>query len=146
MINRFNDKGWVEGVFKDLHDYIWDIESIEECEARWKVLVEEHELVDKTWLEDIYKLCANWVPAFCKHAFLARMSSSQHNESCHSFFKQYVYRKHSLIEFIIRFNQVLRQQRQKKVVGDHTDENHTPLLQLRTLVEAQMAKLYTRFV
>ncbi|XP_068319705.1 protein FAR1-RELATED SEQUENCE 4-like [Pyrus communis] len=99
--NKFNNKGWVEDAFKDLHDCIWDIESKEEFKARWKVLVEELELVDKTWLQNIYDLCAQWVPTFCKHTFSVRMSSSQRAESCHSFVKQYVHRKHSLIEFII---------------------------------------------
>ncbi|KAM1224678.1 hypothetical protein EV2_044611 [Malus domestica] len=41
--NKFNGKGWVGGAFKDLNDFIWNIESKEEFEARWKVLVEERE-------------------------------------------------------------------------------------------------------
>ncbi|KAB2606548.1 protein FAR1-RELATED SEQUENCE 5-like [Pyrus ussuriensis x Pyrus communis] len=35
---------------------------------------------------------------------------------------------------------------EKEVVGDHNDENRAPPLQLRTPMEEQIAKLYTRFM
>ncbi|KAM1299006.1 hypothetical protein ACFX2F_025746 [Malus domestica] len=64
-----------------------------------------------------------------------------------SFLFQAIYAQKALfVEFIIRFNGALGRQSQKKVVGDHNDKTHVPPLQLRTPMEAQMAKLYTRFM
>ncbi|RXH68598.1 hypothetical protein DVH24_030931 [Malus domestica] len=35
---------------------------------------------------------------------------------------------------------------EKKVFGDHYDENHVPPLQLHTSMEARMTKLYSQFM
>lgn len=113
ILNNFNDKSFVEGIFKDLHECIWDIECKEEFEARWKALVEEQGLVGKSWIEFIYELRVDWVPIFCKCDFSSGVSSSQRVESSNSFLKQYVHKKHSLIVSIIRFNPAIRRQPEK---------------------------------
>ena len=49
-----------------------------------------------------------WVPAFVNHIFAAGMSSSRRAESSHSFFKKYISKKNSLMDFITFFNRALR--------------------------------------
>ncbi|KAL2504933.1 Protein FAR1-RELATED SEQUENCE [Abeliophyllum distichum] len=54
------------------------------------------------------------------------MSSSQRSESGHSFWKKYVDRKHSLTDFVARFNRVLVHQRHEELAANHIDLTQTP--------------------
>ena len=87
-----------------------------------------------------------WVPAFVNHIFAAGMSSSQRAESSHSFFKRYISKKNSLMDFIIRFNRALGHQRYQELMANHSDVNEQPRLKSLWPMEAQMAKVYTRKV
>ncbi|KAL2517295.1 Protein FAR1-RELATED SEQUENCE 5 [Abeliophyllum distichum] len=85
-----------------------------------------------------------WVPAYVKHMFSAGMSSSQRSESGHSFFKRYVNRKNSLMDFITRFNMALRHQRHEELVANHIDISEKPSLMSKFQMETQMVHIYTK--
>ncbi|KAL2461345.1 Protein FAR1-RELATED SEQUENCE 5 [Abeliophyllum distichum] len=72
------------------------------------------------------------------------MSSSQRSESGHSFFKRYVNRKNSLMDFIIRFNMALRHQRHEELVANHVDISEQPRLLSQYQMENQMVNIYTK--
>ncbi|KAL2453240.1 Protein FAR1-RELATED SEQUENCE 5 [Abeliophyllum distichum] len=72
------------------------------------------------------------------------MSSSQRSESNHSFFKRYVTRKNSLMDFITRFNMALRHQRHEELVANHIDISEQPRLTSKFQMENQMVHVYTK--
>ncbi|KAI5317400.1 hypothetical protein L3X38_037107 [Prunus dulcis] len=72
------------------------------------------------------------------------MSSSQRAEGSHGFFKQYISRRNSLMDFIIRFERALSHQRQKELVADHVDAFEVAQCILPMPMNKQMATLYTR--
>ncbi|CAL8174523.1 unnamed protein product [Prunus armeniaca] len=86
----------------------------------------------------------SWVPAYARHFFAAGMSSSQRAECSHGFFKQYISRRNSLMDFIIRFERALSHQRQKELVADHVDAFEVAQCILPMPMNKQMATLYTR--
>ncbi|XP_073137665.1 protein FAR1-RELATED SEQUENCE 5-like [Henckelia pumila] len=92
----------------------------------------------------MYDLRKKWVPAYLNHVFAAGMSSSQRSESSHSFFKRYVSKKNSLVDFIIRFNRALKHQRHNELVSDHVDRNESPKIKGNLPMEHQMVKVYTK--
>ncbi|KAL2486261.1 Protein FAR1-RELATED SEQUENCE 5 [Abeliophyllum distichum] len=119
-------------------------ESPEEFEERWAAIMENTVLVDNEWLCTMYDIRSRWVPAYLKHIFSAEMSSSQRSESGHSFFKRYVSRKNSLMDFIIRFNMALRHQRHEELVSNHIDISEQPRLTSKFQMENQMVHIYTK--
>ena len=84
------------------------------------------------------------VPAYVNVHFIAGMSSSQRAESSHSFFKKYVSRRNSLMDFITRFSRVIGHQRYEELVANHKDMNEQPKLTSLWPIETQMVKIYTK--
>ncbi|XP_016651501.1 PREDICTED: protein FAR1-RELATED SEQUENCE 5-like [Prunus mume] len=123
---------------------IWDTDNKDEFDAKWNIVVTKAGLTDHPWLSSMFDLRESWVPAYARHFFAAGMSSSQRAECSHGFFKQYISRKNSLMDFIIRFERALSHQRQKELVADHVDAFEVAQCILPMSMNKQMATLYTR--
>ncbi|XP_038683462.1 protein FAR-RED IMPAIRED RESPONSE 1-like [Tripterygium wilfordii] len=78
---------------------IWDSESPENFEVEWSRVIEQSGMSDNEWLKGLYDIRFKWIPAYVNDTFSAGMSSSQRAESCHSFFKHYVSKKNTLMDF-----------------------------------------------
>ncbi|BBN70455.1 hypothetical protein Prudu_1478S000500 [Prunus dulcis] len=114
---------------------IWDTDNKDEFDAKWNIVVTKACLTDHPWLSSIL-----YVIQF----FAAGMSSSQRAEGSHGFFKQYISRRNSLMDFIIRFERALSHQREKELVADHVDAFEVAQCILPMPMNKQMATLYTR--
>lgn len=66
----------------------------------WMDVVEKANLIENVWLHGVYEIRSKWMPAYVNHDFSAEMSSSQCADSNHAFFKRYVSKKNSLIDFV----------------------------------------------
>lgn len=55
------------------------------------------------------------------------MSSTQRIENSYAFFKTYVTKKNSVVDFITRFDMALGHQRYQELQTDHTDVNEQPI-------------------
>ncbi|KAK2647102.1 hypothetical protein Ddye_022297 [Dipteronia dyeriana] len=86
---------------------------------------------------------AKWVPVFVNHVFSAGMTNSQRAETRHGFFKRYVSKRNSLVDFIICFNRAISHQRHEELIVDHVDINEKPKLKLPHEMESRMAEIYT---
>ena len=78
------------------------------------------------------------------HVFSAGMSSSQRAESAHSFFKDYVSDKNSLVEFMVQFNRGMLHKRHEELIADHIDVNEKPRFKCPIKMEKQMSDINTR--
>ncbi|CAL2241523.1 unnamed protein product [Prunus armeniaca] len=123
---------------------IWDTDNKDEFDAKWNSVVTKAGLTDHPWLSSMFDLRESWVPAYARHFFATGMSSSQRAEGSHGFFKQYISRRNSLMDFIIRFERALSHQRQKELVADHVDALEVAQCILPMPMNKQMATLYTR--
>ncbi|CAL8118684.1 unnamed protein product [Prunus armeniaca] len=115
-----------------------------EFDAKWEEIITNNGLQDHAWLSSILAMRGNWVASYVKHVFSAGMSSSQRAESYYSFFKQYINRKNTLMEFIVHFERALASQRHKELMVDHVDNNEKPPLPFQTPMQHQMRRIYTR--
>ncbi|KAL2461525.1 Protein FAR1-RELATED SEQUENCE 5 [Abeliophyllum distichum] len=142
ILNKFSEKMNVMVHNEEYHmlvNIIKNSESPDEFEARWSAIMESTtDLGCNEWLCSMYDLRFRWVPAYVKHIFSAGMSSSQRSESGHSFFKRYVNRKNSLMDFVTRFNMALRHQRHEELVANHVDISEQPRLTSKFQMEHQM--------
>ncbi|KAL2525863.1 Protein FAR1-RELATED SEQUENCE 5 [Abeliophyllum distichum] len=147
ILNKFSEKINVM-VYNDEYHMLVNIikhsESSDEFEERWACLMENKDFANNEWLCGMYDIRSRWVPAYVNHIFSAGMSSIQRSESGHSFFKRYVNRKNSLMEFITRFNMALRHQRHEELVANHVDISEQPRLMSKIQMEHQMVHIYTK--
>ncbi|BBN70215.1 Protein kinase superfamily protein [Prunus dulcis] len=130
--------------WREFQKAIWDTDNKDEFDAKWNIVVTKAGLTDHPWLSSMFDLRESWVPAYARQFFAAGMSSSQRAEGSHGFFKQYISRRNSLMDFIIRFERALSHQRQKELVADHVDAFEVAQCILPMPMNKQMATLYTR--
>ncbi|XP_020411447.1 protein FAR1-RELATED SEQUENCE 5-like [Prunus persica] len=107
--------------WREFQKAIWDTDNKDEFDAKWNIVVTKAGLTDHPWLSSMFDLRESWVPAYARQFFAAGMSSSQRAEGSHGFFKQYISRRNSLMDFIIRFERALSHQCEKELVADHVD-------------------------
>ncbi|BBN67412.1 hypothetical protein Prudu_70S000700 [Prunus dulcis] len=130
--------------WREFQKVIWDTDNKDEFDAKWNIMVTKAGLTDHPWLSSMFDLRESWVPAYARQFFATGMSSSQRAEGSHGFFKQYISRRNSLMDFIIRFERALSHQRQKELVADHVDAFEMAQCILPMPMNKQMATLYTR--
>ncbi|XP_020250852.1 protein FAR-RED IMPAIRED RESPONSE 1-like [Asparagus officinalis] len=71
------------------------------------------------------------------------MSSSQRAESGHAFFKKFVSKNNSLVDFMIQFGRGLVRQRHEELMADHKDLIEKPKLRINHDFLEQMVDIYT---
>ncbi|XP_062007189.1 protein FAR1-RELATED SEQUENCE 5-like [Rosa rugosa] len=145
ILNKFSKK--LDAIkyrdsYQDFHSYIWNSSSREEFDSRWIEIIEKSGLSDNKWLELIYEIRSSWIPAYVNHVFLAGMSSSQRAESQHSFFKNYVSKWNSLVEFMVQFKKGLLHQRHYELEEDHINIDEKAKTVMSLDIEDHMAKFY----
>ncbi|KAI5333459.1 hypothetical protein L3X38_023590 [Prunus dulcis] len=147
ITTKFSDKlprTTYEEYWKEFKETIWEIDNIDEFEEKWHAIITKSGLTDHPWLSSVFDLRKSWVPAYVKHIFAAGMSSSQRAEGSHAFFKQYISRRNSLMDFITRFQRALSHQRQKELLADHIDTFEKPQCAVLLTMDKQMAEIYTK--
>lgn len=132
--------------YEEFKKCIWKSESPGEFEESWLEVVQKANLSTNEWLDVMYKIRERWVPAYTRNIFSAHMTSSQRAESSHNFFKRYVSRENTMLDFVTRFNRALSHVRHKELDLDHKDVNESPLLKTPRVMEKKMSELYTRHV
>ncbi|KAF7113478.1 hypothetical protein RHSIM_RhsimUnG0122000 [Rhododendron simsii] len=149
IVNKFSQKlgalAYVQH-YEEFKKCIWNSENLDEFEARWLEIVQKAHLSSNEWLNDMYTIRARWIPAYTKHIFSAHMTSSQRSESDHAFFKRYVSKNNSLLEFVTQFDRALSNLRHNELDLDHKDVNEKPVLKTSWLLEKRMSELYTRTI
>ncbi|XP_020246343.1 protein FAR1-RELATED SEQUENCE 5-like [Asparagus officinalis] len=122
---------------------IWKSETHEEFDLQWKSLIKKSGLEENKWLQDQYELRSRWIPAYVNHVFSADMSSSQRAESGHAFFKKFVSKNNSLVDFMIQFDRGVVRQRHEELMADHKDVIEKPKLRINHDFLEQMVDIYT---
>ncbi|XP_058071162.1 protein FAR-RED IMPAIRED RESPONSE 1-like [Magnolia sinica] len=104
---------------RSFNDCVWNSQTSEDFEDSWEKLMIENGLEDNVWLNSIYAVRHKWIPAYVRHVFFTGMSSSQHSESMNAFFRSYISKRNSFIDFIVRFDRALARQRHNELAADH---------------------------
>ncbi|KAL6211492.1 hypothetical protein ACLB2K_016717 [Fragaria x ananassa] len=115
----------------------------DEFDDRWTTIVESSGLSDNGWLKTMYDIRSTWVPAYVNHMFSAGMSSSQRAESGHAFYKRFISKENTLIDFMIQFSRAVTRQRHMELIEDHVDINEKPNFDSQFEMADQMARVYT---
>ena len=127
----------------EFSDCIWKSETPEEFDLQWESLIEKSGLGGNKWLQDLYELRSRWIPTYVNNVFSADMSSSQRAESGHAFFKKFVSKSNSLVDFMIQFGRGVVRQRHEELMADHKDIIETPKIRINHDFLVQMVKIYT---
>ncbi|XP_044376455.1 protein FAR1-RELATED SEQUENCE 5 [Triticum aestivum] len=123
---------------------VWNSETPAEFEDRWKSFITEFKLEDHEWFAKKYMLRATWIPAYFMNIPLAGLlRTTSISESANLFFKRFICRRLTFVEFWLRFDTALKCQRQNELIADNTSQYTTTELLTSWDIERQARALFT---
>ena len=109
--------------------------------------MEDFDLTDHKWLQDMFEMRSNWIPAYFRHEPMSGlMRTTSRSESENHFFGQLFNPHLSLIEFLSHFDTAMDSQRFKYGKNTHDSKYTTPEFKTHLEVEKEAAELYTHTV
>ncbi|XP_074282599.1 protein FAR1-RELATED SEQUENCE 5-like [Silene latifolia] len=128
---------------------VWDtdLEPIE-FEEKWTQVINDFELNDNTWLTYMYGKRHKWIPAYFRDLPLGcLLKTTQRSESQNSYFKRFESIDGTLVEFWLRFQSAMEQQRYNHRFLDALQVTKTlPQVSSKTMIEKHASKIYTHTV
>ncbi|XP_074315417.1 protein FAR1-RELATED SEQUENCE 5-like [Silene latifolia] len=131
-----------------LNAIIWDEDlEAEEFDGKWLEIMDQHIVGDVEWFADCYSIRKQWVMAHCKDLNMgAIMRTTQRSESENSFFKRFEHKSGTLVEFWMRFESAMEQQRHNTKRLDNENRQSNPKLSTKLAIESDEARVYTHDV
>ncbi|XP_074300890.1 protein FAR-RED IMPAIRED RESPONSE 1-like [Silene latifolia] len=133
---------------KKLNAIIWD-EDIEaaEFDAKWEEIGREHTVNNIDWFKEMYAKRKQWVMAHCRDLEMGGvMRTTQRSESEDSFFKRFESKSGTLVEFSLRFDSAMDQQRHTQKKLDNGNRHTSPQMSTHLAIEVHGAQVYSHKV
>lgn len=115
-----------------------------EFEGRWEELVENYDLQNHDWLNEMYAIRGQWIGAYTRQHFSAGMTTTSRSESMNAFFDEYVRASTGLKEFIENSQKALESQYLREVKADYETEEWDRKLVLHSPLEIDASEIYTK--
>lgn len=135
----------------DFHDrlglVVWASETPSEFEQRWFDVMSEFGLQDNEWFIKRFKLRESWVPAYFNDIPLSGLlRTTSRSESANAFFSRIIGYKHAFVEFWLRFETALEEQRHKELQDDNLSLHTSPPLKTSWGLEKHGSEVFTHEV
>ncbi|XP_074299015.1 protein FAR1-RELATED SEQUENCE 5-like [Silene latifolia] len=131
-----------------LNSIVWDsdLEPLE-FERMLSELIVKHNLQANSWLSYMYKKRRRSIPAYYRDIPMGcLLRTTQRSESQNSFFKRFENIYGTLVEFWMRFQSTMDQQRHTQKQHDRDSDYTLPQLATSLHLEAHASKVYTHAI
>ncbi|XP_074314793.1 protein FAR1-RELATED SEQUENCE 5-like [Silene latifolia] len=120
-----------------LNSVVWDSDlEPSDFEERWCLLISEFQLEDNAWLQYLFSKRQRWIPVYYRDIPLGYLlRTTQRSESENSFFKRFENPHGTLVEFWMRFQSAMDQQRYTQKSLDRDSDHSLP--QTKTLLSLE---------
>ncbi|XP_074303799.1 protein FAR1-RELATED SEQUENCE 5-like [Silene latifolia] len=129
----------------DINVVVWDVDlEPHEFEQNWKTVIEAHGMESNRWLKYVFAIRQKWIPAYFRDLPLGcLLRTTQRSESSNSYFKWFESHFGTLVEFWMRYNSAIEQQRHTQRRLDTANE-HSMLEKVGPMkVEMHASLVYT---
>jgi hypothetical protein len=98
---------------KNIHKLVWSVFITPSTfEERWIKLMEDSNLTDNAWLNDMYVIQTMWVPAYFRELpMCCLMRTTSRCESSNALFKVNSSSSNTLVQFLMSYDSSIDQQR-----------------------------------
>ncbi|XP_074296898.1 protein FAR-RED IMPAIRED RESPONSE 1-like [Silene latifolia] len=127
---------------------VWDSDSKPfEFEEKWLKLISDFQLEDNEWLSTMFTDRKHWILAYHRDLPMGCiLRTTQRSESANSFFKWYENHFGTQVEFWMRFQTAMDQQRYTQRCDDYDSDHSLPNLDTNIHLEKYGAIVYTHAV
>ncbi|XP_057793090.1 protein FAR1-RELATED SEQUENCE 5-like [Salvia miltiorrhiza] len=131
-----------------LDNIIWtDNDEPTVFEEKWRDFIEEYNLSENRWFNDMYEDRALWIPAYFRDIRMSGLfRTTSLSESENSFFRQYLNKNSDLLMLYMNFNSAMDYQRHTYHKVTYDDETCAPVLKTNVALETHASTLYTSAV
>ena len=102
----------------EFNSIVYDSEFFDDFEERWNAWIEKHNMTKTKWLLSIYSIKEKWVATYMTNTFFAGITTTQRSESLNAFIQSVVSHHSSLLEFVTRYEDCLKKQRETENICD----------------------------
>lgn len=129
-------------------DIVWTDQILPfEFEAEWERMIEDFQLGDNKWLQDMFDLRESWIPAYLRDVLMAGlMRTTSRSESENHFFGKWTSKYLTLVEFLSHYETAIEYQRYIERKNDHDSRYKNPKLKTDLQIEKEASTLYTRTI
>lgn len=131
---------------EDLVKCIDDSETGESFESYWDNIIDTYNLKDNPYLQSLFNIRHQWVPAFLKDTFFAEGYDSQRTEDIDKIIEKCCTAKTSLRVAVRQLGQALASYYEKEAQADFATMFDKPFLRTASPMEKQAAGIYTRTI
>ncbi|KAL8263625.1 hypothetical protein R6Q59_021755 [Mikania micrantha] len=128
----------------ELYNCINSTDTVDEFETTWDFILDRYDLRRNDWLQLLYTMRQQWVPAYFRDTFFAGNILNQGFES--SFFDGYLNEHTTVPLFFRQYERALENSFEKEIEADFDTMSATPVLRTPSPMEKQAANLYTRTI
>ncbi|KAK9740737.1 hypothetical protein RND81_03G056700 [Saponaria officinalis] len=131
-----------------LNEIVWDSDlEPAEFEYKWCQVVGDHGLRENSWLTYMFDIREKWIPAYFRDLPMGNiLRTTQRSESENSFFKKFQNQFGTLVEFWMRYETTMDQQRHTFKRLEMESENSVPQPITLSPIERHAISLYTHEV
>ncbi|XP_021974744.2 protein FAR1-RELATED SEQUENCE 5-like [Helianthus annuus] len=116
-------------------------------ETRWQLLMEEYRLQDHDWLNDMYSIRDQWVPAyFCDIPMCCLMKTTSRCESSNSSFKVNSSSANTLVQFMLCYETRIDNHRYRQRVAEFKTSSSVFMDSTDLAIEKHAFELYTHAI
>jgi len=127
----------------DMKQLVYESVSLDGFECGWDKFITENGLHENAWLLTLYEDRHRWVPCYLKNNFWASMLTTQRSESMSAFFDGFINSTTTLQQFVVQYNNAIRQKLEKECEDDFASLNTTILCGSHSIIERQFQTEYT---
>ncbi|KAL8488238.1 hypothetical protein ACS0TY_024501 [Phlomoides rotata] len=128
----------------DFKRCMYGIDDEAQFEESWKILLEQYNIQDHTWIQSTYSIKKKWAACYMKYAFTLGMRSTQLSESVNSNIKSCMKPDLDITQFFKHFERVLEDKRYNELKCEFDARQKIPRLKLESSpMLRQLSKIYT---
>jgi hypothetical protein len=109
-----------------LNKFMSGCDSEEEFQNTWDGMLEEFNLHDHRWLNNMYEIRHKWSTAYSNNVFSAGIKSSQRSESTNCVLGDIAGKTTSLTDFLVAFEKMVKKWRQLEVEKEFKNSQSAP--------------------
>ncbi|XP_074265871.1 protein FAR1-RELATED SEQUENCE 3-like [Silene latifolia] len=118
-----------------------------EFDAKWEEIGREHNVNNIDWFQEMYAKRKQWVMAHYRDLDIGGvMRTTQRSESENSFFKRFESKSGTLVEFSMRFDSAMDQQRHTQKQIDNCNRHTFHVISTHLAIEVHGAQVYSHKV
>ncbi|KAD5508966.1 hypothetical protein E3N88_16669 [Mikania micrantha] len=128
-------------------DYAIAFSALRSIQGGVESIIEDFDLQENSWLEDIFELRDSWIPAYYRFEDMSGlMRTTSRSESENHFFGQVFNPKATLVEFLTNYETAIEAQRHSNMKNDHDTRYTNPSLKTEFVLEEQAMMIYTKII